>query len=193
MTMLRSALLLAGLLTLLAPAPAPAAERALALAPEGTRLSFLLHANTHDVHGTFGLKEGALRFQAEGGPASGRIVMSAASAETGNERRDKKMHLKVLESAAFPDFVFTLQSTEGALAGDGVHDITLVGTIALHGAEHPIRFPARVTLAGEALSAEADAEIPYVEWGLKDPSVAFFRVEKVVTVHVSLNGTLGPG
>lgn len=40
------------------------------------------------------------------------------------------------------------------------------------------------------LKADTRFSIPFVEWGLKDPSVAFLRVKKVVEVHVKAEGRL---
>ena len=47
-----------------------------------------------------------------------------------------------------------------------------------------------VEASGDELSAETAFEIPYVEWGMKDPSFLFLRVAKVVEVKVSATGSL---
>ena len=45
-------------------------------------------------------------------------------------------------------------------------------------------------IAGDDLRVQASYGIPYVEWGLKDPSVFLLRVKKRVDVTIDLVGRL---
>lgn len=183
-----SAALLA--LSLLATRPAGAEERTLTLDPAKSKVTFLLGATGHDVEGSFALRSGALRLDPASGAASGEIVVDLTVGQTGNDSRDGTMKEKVLETAKFP--VATLRATRfsGTLAPQGASRVTLEGTLSLHGADHEVKIPAQVEIAGTHLKANGELPVPFVEWGLADPSILFLRVEKLVKVRLEVEGEL---
>ena len=180
------------LLTLLATTAARAEEQALRLDPATSKVTFAVEATGHDVHGSLALQEGTVRFDPATGEAGGRIVIDARRAETGNKSRDKTLHDEVLESVAFPSFVFTPERLEGTVPTSGEAHIVLVGRLAIHGAEHPLRLPADIAVTDRGLHARANFPVPYVEWGLHNPSILFLRVADDVVVTVEARGALGP-
>ena len=175
-------------------APVFADEQVLTLDPQASDVSFLLPATGHDVHGTLVLRDGVVRFDPATGAASGRIAIDATRAETGNGSRDKTMHNKVLEVARYPLFVFVPERFEGELpaAGGGAaaSEVKLVGTLSIHGSEHPLTLPAKVERDGDHLTATTTFQVPYVEWGMHNPSLLFLRVADEVAVTVAADGTL---
>lgn len=179
-------------LLMLAAAPAWAARQELLLDPSSTAVSFTLEATGHDVQGLLALESGRIEFDPETGEASGSIVIDAAKAETGNASRDGTMRNKVLEVAEFPRIEFEPGRLSGKLAAEGTSEVTLHGTVTLHGASHALALPARVDVQGGRLSAETTFTVPYQDWGLHDPSVLFLRVARVVSVTVQLSGELRP-
>jgi len=184
------ALLLSPLLALAATLPAAAEDVVVQLDPEATEVSFVLGATGHDVHGTFGFDEGTIRFDPVTGKASGELVVNAADAETGNGSRDKTMHGKVLESDQYPEIVFHVEQVEGALPEQGQGSLQLHGTMEIHGAEHPLTMPAEVDRQGDTIHATTHFDVPFVDWGMEDPSFLFLRVEKNVAVTVETEGHL---
>lgn len=167
-----------------------AEARVLVLDPAASKVSFTLDATGHDVEGTMALKAGRVTFDPASGQASGEIVLDLRSARTGNESRDKTMHEDVLESATYPTAVFRAETVEGDVAATGTSQVTLGGTLAFHGADHKLKLPAKVEMRGGRLQAETTFPIPYVEWGLHDPSIMILRVAKVVQVKVAAAGRL---
>jgi polyisoprenoid-binding protein YceI len=119
-------------------------EHVLALDPDGTEIRFRLGATFHSVEGTARLVGGTIRFDPDAGTASGEIVVDARSLETGNARRDRVMHGKVLESEAFPEIVFVPERFEGSLADGGVSQADLHGELRLHGTVHPLVIAAEI-------------------------------------------------
>ena len=43
-------------------------------------------------------------------------------------------------------------------------------------------------LRGRQITATCHFSIPYVEWGLKDPSILFFKVAKEVEIDLTVEG-----
>jgi polyisoprenoid-binding protein YceI len=172
-----------------APETAGAGWR-LTLDPEATRITFTLGATLHTVEGTARLAEGMLIFDPESGNVSGEVVVDATSADTGNNGRDEDMHAKVLNSDRFPDIVLRPRRLEGDFDPAGSSQVRLTGEMEIHGSRHPVRLPAELTVEGRRLSAHLTFTIPYVEWGMTDPSKFILRVDKEVEVEVEAVGEL---
>jgi polyisoprenoid-binding protein YceI len=169
--------------------PLAAAEQVLTLDPEATTVTFSLGATGHDIHGTMGLTAGELRFDAETGEASGSLTIDATLAVSGNRKRDKKMHRKVLETETYPEIAFAPSRIEGTVTMTGESDVTLVGVVAIHGDEHEVSLPTHVEMTEAGFTARATLTVPYVEWGMHDPSVMILRVAKVVEIVIEATGT----
>lgn len=178
---------------LMALPDARAAQRAAVLDPSASQVAFTLDTTFHEVHGTMALTGGTIRFDPDTGEASGEITVDARKAETGNEGRDRKMHAVVLETALYPTIVFHPRRVEGTLIDPGRSELRLTGGMILHGAEHPMTVIAVVTSGNGALDGEVRFPIPYVEWGLKDPSILVARAAKTVEITVRAHGRWDDG
>jgi polyisoprenoid-binding protein YceI len=175
---------------LLLTPPSPAAEQVLTLSPRETTVSFTLEATAHTVHGTVPLTSGSLRLDEATGRLTGEVVLDLRGAQTGNARRDRDMHDKVLETGRFPRAVFRPTQLQGSLKPTGTSEVTLAGTLVFHGGEHQVEIPAKVTRTGTKVTADGRLTIPYVAWGLTDPSKFVLRVGKTVEVAVHVAGDL---
>lgn len=173
----------------LAAATTAAQAADLAISSEETTLSFEFDSTLHRVHGTARLREGSVRFEPAGGPASGRIVIDATSLDTDNSLRDAQMHGKVLESERFPDIEFVPTSLRVEERSADRARVRLVGTIRIHGGEWPLEIPADVSVDGDRIRVEGHFVVPYVEWGMRDMSNFLLSVDPEVVVHFQ---TLAP-
>ncbi len=154
-----------------------------------TKVEFTLGATLHTVHGTFQLKRGQVRFDPSTGQASGEIAIDATSGTSGSEDRDKKMHNEILESDKYPDVVFVPSRVQGAVPAQGSAKVEVAGVLRLHGQEHPTTLVMSVERAGERdLSATTQFAIPYVKWGLKNPSTFLLRVSDTVEIDIQATG-----
>ncbi len=185
--MLRSLVLAAGLI--FAPSSLDA-EQILRIDAKASTVSFELPATGHTVKGNFDVSSGELSFRRDTGSISGQVAINAKSGRTGNARRDAAMHEKVLESAKHPQIIFGPTSIEGRLAATGESYATIRGSMSIHGSEHTVAIPVRIQVAGNRVIARASFDIPYVAWGMYDPSVFVVRVAKKVRVAIVLHGTL---
>jgi polyisoprenoid-binding protein YceI len=156
--------------------------------PHHTVVAFHLAGNLHDVHGTFALENGALAVDPTSGVATGTILVSATSGESGNTSRDTRMTSAVLDAEHFPDVRFRAERVEGHPDVDGTFRATLYGVLTLRGDEHDVAIPVDGTVAGDRLRAHAHLTVPYVAWGLPDPSILLLTVAKTVDVDVTTEG-----
>jgi polyisoprenoid-binding protein YceI len=167
------------------------------LDPQATEVRFLLDAFLHKVHGTAALERGEIRFDDRSGEAEGEVVVDAAAAQTGNEKRDRDMHVKVLESEQYPDIVLVVDGYEGHFDPATPSEVVVKGRLRLHGDEHPVRLEMVLEPEGEGgaggaqrLTAVTTFMVPYVAWGMKNPSKPFLRVAKEVEVTIEAVGDL---
>jgi len=168
-----------------AAAPVLSQEIVLELDPARTSVEFKLDATLHTVHGSFKLKRGAIRFDPATGKIAGEMVVDATTGESGNEGRDHKMHQSVLESQRYPEIVFTPDRVEGAVAPQGASQVQVHGSFRIHGAAHDIAFPIQIQVAGGQLTATTHFTIPYVKWGMKNPSTLLLRVSDKVEIDAT--------
>lgn len=171
---------------------ASAAEYQLHLTPETTEVHWTLGDVLHTVHGTFKLRRGDIVFNTETGIAAGEIVVDATSGKSGSSARDGRMHKSVLESVKYPDASFTPDRLEGKVDLNGTSNVKLHGIFTIHGAAHEMTVPAQLTAKGNAIDADIKFDVPYVEWGMKDPSTFILKVSKSVQIEMRVTGHLAP-
>jgi polyisoprenoid-binding protein YceI len=158
---------------------------------ERTTVHFRLKATMHAVDGTLGHGAGRIAFDPATGEAAGQVRVDLREADSGIERRDHKMHGKILDTGLYPDAVFHVERIDLPHSlRQGTNDLQLHGTMEFHGASHPVSLPAVAELAGDEVTATAWFAVPYVDWGLKDPSFFVLRVAKVVQVEIQAVGRL---
>ena len=169
------------------------ADLVFVLNPAETKVNFTLAGNMHTVHGTFQPLRGRIEYTVATGATRGEIVVDAPSGASGDAGRDKKMHAEVLESEKYPVVSFRPDHAEGKLASTGESTMQVHGIFSVHGADHELTVPATVKLDGKNWTATVHFSVPYVQWGMKNPSVFLFRVNKSVDLEISATGTFAPG
>jgi polyisoprenoid-binding protein YceI len=153
--------------------------------PATATVQFKLSATLHTVHGNFKLKRGAIRFDPATGKISGDVVVDATSGASGDDGRDRRMHKEILESAKYPEIVFTPDRVDGVVAAQGASQIQVHGVFLIHGAAHEITLPVEVRIDNGQASARTNFTIPYVKWGMKNPSSLFLRVSDKVEIEAA--------
>ena len=153
-----------------------------------SRAAFTLGDVLHTVHGKFKVKRGSIRFDPATGAASGEIVVDATSGDSGNGDRDKRMHKEILESKEFPEISFVPSKVHGKVNVNGESKVEIEGTFTIHGASHPLTASAVVTASGDRLQAKVHFVVPYVSWGMKNPSNFLLKVGKTVDVDLEASG-----
>jgi polyisoprenoid-binding protein YceI len=168
-------------------------EIVLTLDPAQSKIHWTVDSTLHTVHGTFALKSGNVHFDPETGKAGGEIVVYASSGESGNGSRDARMHKEILESAKYPNAIFRPTQVDGKVGSSGASDVKLTGIFSIHGAGHDLTAQVHAEIAGDHWHGSAKFEVPYVQWGIKDPSNFLLKVKPVVDVEVEMSGQVTTG
>ena len=171
-------------------AQAAAQELVLSLDQSQSKVNYMVDSTLHTVHGTFNLKSGVLRIDPTTGKAAGEIIVYATSGDSGNSSRDEKMHKTVLESAKYNEIVFRPTQVDGKLAVSGPCDVKLHGVFSLHGGDHDLVVPVHAEISGDHWKGSTKFEVPYIQWGLKDPSNFLLKVKPNVDIELELAGSL---
>ena len=178
--------LLAGLV------PAYGQQQTLHIDPSRSTVAFDLADPVHGVHGTFHVQDGDVTFDSANGTMGGNVLVDARSGNSGNSSRDKKMTNDELKANQYTTVSFVPKHFSGALSPAGDSSITVSGTFTLLGSPHEISVPMKVHISGTDCQASGKFDVPYVQWGMKDPSNFLLHVGKTVSVDLTLDGTLSP-
>ena len=163
----------------------PAASVTINLDPAKTKIEFTLGAVAHTVHGTFKLKSGRIEVNPDTKATSGQFTVDASTGETGSESRDNRMRTIVLETDRYPEITFTPTAISGDLSG-----ATITGWFIIHGQRHLLSIPIQAKLNGTNVTASGKFVVPYVAWGMKNPSTFLLRVNQQVDVEVVAVGSI---
>ena len=166
------------------------AQNKLSLDPASSEVNFTLTDTLHVVHGTFHIQQGDIAFDPATGKATGSIVVDALSGQSGSSTRDHRMTNDELKASTFKTISFTPTRFTGTFNATGDSTLQVHGIFTLLGTPHEIDVPMQLQVNGEQLHAVGSFAVPYVQWGLKDPSTFMLHVNKEVQIDLSLMGTL---
>jgi polyisoprenoid-binding protein YceI len=138
------------------------------------------------------VKSGSIDFDRSAQTISGSVVVAAGSGESGDKGRDKNMNSTVLDVAQFAEVSFVTRSYQGTIAASGDSTVQVSGVFTLHGTPHDLTVPMQLHIDGANVTAKGHFTVPYVQWGLKDPSVFILKVAKEVGIDLTFVGRLSP-
>jgi len=161
---------------------------AIDLDPSKTTVEFTLGDVLHTVHGTFKLKSGHIDVDPEAKTISGQVIVNASSGESGSGLRDSRMKKNILEADRYPEITFAPSSMEGDLSA--VSSVTVSGWFAIHGQRHRLSMPMQVKMSGGDVVVSGKFVVPYVAWGMKNPSTFLLRVNEKVNIEVTAKGAI---
>lgn len=158
--------------------------------PAQSTVHFALGDTLHHFDGTFQIASADIAFDPAAHQIHGRIAVDAATGDSGSKARDKRMKNEELRAGDFPTVTFEPQSYTGDLSLSGSSQIQVSGTFTLLGQPHPITVPMNIAMNGDHCIASGHFNVPYIAWGLKDPSMLFVKMQKQVRIDLSLQGRL---
>jgi polyisoprenoid-binding protein YceI len=177
------------LAAILAPA-ALAQHQAFAVNPDASEVKMTLKTTHELVNGTFHVQSGSIEFDRETSKMLGSVVVLAGSGKTGNDSRDNKMKRDILRVEQFATVSFEPKTYTGAIAPSGESTVQVKGIFTLLGTPHEITIPILVHVEGTAATAKTHFVVPYVQWGLKNPSFLVWKADNDVAIDLFLDGRL---
>jgi polyisoprenoid-binding protein YceI len=177
------------LAAILAPA-ALAQHQTFVVNPDASEVKITLKTTHELVNGAFHIQSGSIEFDRGTPKMLGSVVVLAGSGKTGNDSRDKKMNKDILKVEQYATVSFEPKTYTGALALSGDSNLQVTGIFTLLGTPHEITIPILVHLEGTTATAKAHFVIPYVQWGLKNPSFLIWKADDDVAIDLSLAGRL---
>ena len=158
--------------------------------PDGSAVRMMLKTNHELVNGTFHVQSGSIVFDCGAPEMSGSVTVLAGSGKTGNDSRDTKMYKDVLKVKQHATVSFAPKTYTGILAPSGESTIQVKGIFTLLGSPHEITVPMTVYLDGANSNAKAHIVLPYVQWGLKNPTFLMWKVDNHVAIDLFFAGRL---
>ena len=155
-----------------------------------SEVHFTLVSALHTIHGTFQIQQGDISFNPATGQANGSIAVDALSGKSGNSIRDHRMAKDELKAPDYKTIAFAPTRFTGTFNPTGDSTLQVHGLFTLLGTPHEIELPMQIQVNGDQIHAVGSFIVPYVQWGLKDPSSFMIKVDKEVHVDLDLSGTL---
>jgi polyisoprenoid-binding protein YceI len=175
----------------LAPIFTPAAlaqHQTFAVNPDASEVKMTLNTTHEVVNGTFHIQSGSIEFDRGNPKMSGSVAVLAGSGKTGNDGRDKKMNKDILRVDQYTTVTFAAKIYTGTIAPSGDSTIQVSGVLTLLGTPHDLTIPMQIHIDGSTAKATAQFVVPYVQWGLKNPSFMFWKAENDVAIVLNLVG-----
>ena len=158
--------------------------------PASSEIHFTLKASDGPVNGTFHLTSGEFTLDPATGAMTGSVAVDASSGDSGNKKRDKNMTNNQMKAQTYSTVTFAPAKFSGQVKDSGDSAGQVDGSFTLLGQAHPVSVPINVHIEGDHFTATGTFVVPYVGWGMKDPSWFVMKVEKEVKVDLKLAGTI---
>jgi hypothetical protein len=158
--------------------------------PDASEVKMKLNTTHEVVNGTFHVQSGSVEFDRGATKISGTVVVAAGSGKTGNDSRDKKMNKDILKVDQYTTVSFAPKTYKGTISASGDSTIQVSGVFTLLGTPHDLTIPMQIHIDGSKATAKAQFIVPYVQWGLKNPSFLIWKAENDVAVDLSLVGNI---
>ncbi|SNS81838.1 Polyisoprenoid-binding protein YceI [Granulicella rosea] len=179
------------ILALLSSPAALAQHETFVVRPDASEVRIRLNTTHEVVNGTFHVQSGSIDFDSAASRISGLVTVAAGSGKTGNESRDKKMKKDILKVEQFAAVSFAPKAYAGRIAVSGDSTIQVTGVFTLLGTPHDLTIPMQIHIDGSKATAKGQFVVPYVQWGLKNPSFLIWKAENDVGVELNLVGDIG--
>ncbi|MBT1545622.1 YceI family protein [Curtobacterium aurantiacum] len=137
---------------------------------------------TKDVKGTAVVDGGSL--------AKATVTVQVGKITTPEAARDEYFRSTALQTDKYPTATFELtKPVDVTKALDGsTQDVTLTGTMDLHGVEKPVTADAQVAVGkGGTVQVAGTVPITFADYGVKAPSLGFVTVDGKGSVEFSLD------
>lgn len=122
----------------------------------------------------------------------GTVTVDLRSLDTGIGLRNQHMRENHLHTDTFPEAIFVLDSVTGIAVLDSVgrSDVTVHGTMSLHGVTNPVSVPAILSPGSEkiagAIRLQTEFPLKMTDYGIPRPEFLFLKLAEEVRIVVDL-------
>lgn len=171
----------------------------LAVEAPASKIEFVSNATLETIKGVCSALSGEVHFNPESlTKTRAKVALEVAALRTGLDLRDEHLRSENwLDANKFPHAVVHIEHVAGAekLAPDHATEVTLRGTLTLHGITRPFDAKAKVrwtppkpgTHAPHALHVVASFQVPLEAHGVSIPSIVSLKVAREILVNVDLH------
>jgi polyisoprenoid-binding protein YceI len=148
----------------------------------------IIYASTSpmaDFSGTNVAVTGTAAWDKSSGTLKAEVLVDLAKWNSGSALREKHT-LAMFEVDRFPQAAFSVSGTAAEAAGTNV---TLKGTLELHGVKRPLEIPGRLKMETDRVDFSGDFTLRLTEWSMKRPSLLGAQVDDIVKVHIQAEAT----
>jgi polyisoprenoid-binding protein YceI len=134
---------------------------------------------THQINGYFTLQSSAPPQIAEA-----KVIIEAASLETGNTERDADMRNDFLEVRRFPSIEFGVTELVSlrSIAGGTEWDLVLQGRLMVHGITRDVKVPATISLGSDRVMARGQIRLDMRDYNIRVPRLLLIPMKSEVLV-----------
>ena len=100
------------------------------------------------------------------------------------------MNKDILKVDQYTTVSFAPKTYTGTIAASGDSTIQVSGVFTLLGTPHDLTIPMQIQIDGSKATAKAQFVVPYVQWGLKNPSFLIWKADNDVAIDLSLVGNI---
>jgi len=86
------------------------------------------------------------------------------------------------------EITFSPKHVTGNVSNQGTSSTQVQGKFNIHGADHDLTLSLPVAKSGDEVKASTSFDVPYQDWGMKNPSTFLLKVENKVKIGVSAVG-----
>ena len=159
--------------------------------PDASKVAFSLGGNAHHVDGTFHVQSGSIDFDRT---RANHLRLGGCRGRQRQQRRSgpgQEDELRRSRRGALCRNLLCAQELSGNRCGQrAIPPSKSAAYSPLHGTPHDLTVPMQIHIDGTTLTAKTHFTIPYVKWGLKDPSIFILKVAKEVDIDLTLVGRL---
>jgi polyisoprenoid-binding protein YceI len=161
--------------------------------PAGTRVISHARSSIHDTHTVWNEVSGVVLADADSiGDATAELSVNMAALDAGDFLKNRKLK-KDLDVARHPRATFRLTGLEDvSRKDDGSFEATARGVLSWRGKDVNVTAAGTGSLSDASLDATARFELDVTDLGIAPPRFLMFKVEKVVSVEVTLRATTAP-
>jgi polyisoprenoid-binding protein YceI len=170
--------------------PAVAGPLSLRLDPALSSLTFTISRPGETVEGKAPAFSGEVRVDPEHPDQGASVILrvEAASLDTGNGIRDRKMRKSHLEVETYPQIVFqstvvSFQDPPGPLRQGAERHATVEGRLDLHGVARTIRIPVLLRYDGASLAADGEITFALSDHAIPIPRILWIVLDDKVTIR----------